>query len=67
MCWATGWTDGDTSPKRQPMTEIHFNQPFLTGKETDYIRQAVESGKISGNGLFTQRCQLDRNYEKERT
>ena len=46
------------------MTDIHFNQPFLTGKETDYIRQAVESGKISGNGLFTQRCQqfLERRY-----
>lgn len=46
------------------MTDIHFNQPFLTGKETDYIRQAVESGKISGNGLFTQRCQqfLEQRY-----
>ena len=25
--------------------------------ETEYIRQAVESGKISGNGEFTHRCQ----------
>ena len=29
----------------------------MTGKETEYIRQAVESGKISGNGEFTHRCQ----------
>ena len=36
---------------------IHFNRPHLTGKEPDYIRQAVESGKISGNGEFTKRCQ----------
>ena len=36
---------------------IHFNRPHLTGKETDYIRQAVEGGKISGNGEFTKRCQ----------
>ncbi len=36
---------------------IHFNRPFLTGKETDYIRQAVADGKISGNGEFTHRCQ----------
>ena len=36
---------------------IHFNRPFLTGKETDYIRQAVADGKISGNGEFTRRCQ----------
>ena len=36
---------------------IHFNRPCMTGKETEYIRQAVESGKISGNGEFTRRCQ----------
>lgn len=36
---------------------IPFNKPFLTGKETEYIRMAVESGKISGNGDFTRRCQ----------
>ncbi len=36
---------------------IPFNKPFLTGQETEYIKQAVASGKISGNGFFTQRCQ----------
>jgi dTDP-4-amino-4,6-dideoxygalactose transaminase len=36
---------------------IPFNKPFIIGKELDYIRQAVESGKISGDGLFTRRCQ----------
>ena len=36
---------------------IPFNKPFLTGHELAYIREAVESGKISGNGLFTQKCQ----------
>jgi dTDP-4-amino-4,6-dideoxygalactose transaminase len=35
---------------------IPFNKPYLTGKETLYIRQAVETGKISGNGEFTLRC-----------
>ena len=29
----------------------------MTGKETEYIRQAVQDGKISGNGEFTRRCQ----------
>ena len=29
----------------------------MTGKETEYIRQAVADGKISGNGEFTHRCQ----------
>ena len=36
---------------------IDFNRPHLTGKETEYIRQAVADGKISGNGAFTMRCQ----------
>lgn len=36
---------------------IPFNKPYLTGKETDYIKQAVQSGKISGNGMFTKKCQ----------
>jgi len=36
---------------------IPFNKPYLTGKETFYIEQAVKSGKISGNGMFTQKCQ----------
>ena len=35
---------------------IPFNKPYLTGKETEYIEQAVHSGKISGNGVFTQKC-----------
>lgn len=42
---------------------IPFNKPFLTGNETQYIKEAVESGKISGNGLFTQKCQI--YFEKE--
>jgi dTDP-4-amino-4,6-dideoxygalactose transaminase len=36
---------------------IQFNKPFLTGKETEYIEQAVLTGKISGNGVFTKKCQ----------
>src|ERR1041385_304269 len=35
---------------------IPFNKPYLSGKETEYIRQSVESGKISGDGLFTGKC-----------
>jgi dTDP-4-amino-4,6-dideoxygalactose transaminase len=35
---------------------IPFNKPFLTGKETDYIREAVATGKISGDGAFTRKC-----------
>ncbi len=35
---------------------IPFNKPFLTGKETAYITDAVNTGKISGNGKYTQLC-----------
>jgi dTDP-4-amino-4,6-dideoxygalactose transaminase len=36
---------------------IAFNKPFFTGKETDYIKTAVEKGYISGNGFYTKECQ----------
>lgn len=35
---------------------IPFNRPFLTGNETAYITEAVLSGKISGNGIYTKKC-----------
>lgn len=35
---------------------INFNVPPFTGKEIDYIRQAVENQKICGDGEFTKKC-----------
>lgn len=35
---------------------IPFNKPYFIGNEIAYIQKAVESGKISGNGIFTQMC-----------
>ena len=35
---------------------ITFNKPYLSGKETDYIREATLSAKISGDGMFTKKC-----------
>ena len=35
---------------------IRFNVPPFTGKEMDYIRQAVENQKICGDGEFTRKC-----------
>ncbi len=37
------------------MITIPFNRPCLTGKEMDYIGESVATGKISGDGLFTQK------------
>lgn len=35
---------------------IGFNKPYFTGKETDYMQDAVKRQKISGNGHYTQLC-----------
>lgn len=37
--------------------QIPFNKPYLTGKELYYIKEAVSSGHISGNGKYTKKCQ----------
>lgn len=42
---------------------IPFNKPFFAGNEIKYIEEAVRSGKISGNGMFTKKCQ--EFFEKE--
>jgi dTDP-4-amino-4,6-dideoxygalactose transaminase len=45
----------DIELKREaPM--INFNVPPFTGKEMDYIREAVENQKICGDGPFTKKC-----------
>lgn len=38
------------------MSDIPFNQPFATGNEFTYIREALEHGHLSGNGPFSDRC-----------
>lgn len=40
-----------------PTPRIPFNVPTLAGPEFDYLREALERMKLSGNGAFTQRCQ----------
>lgn len=37
--------------------KIPFNKPFLAGNEIEYIKEAVSSGKISGDGNFSRKCQ----------
>lgn len=43
--------------KKEVRMKIPFNKPYLSGKELQYIKLAVESMKISGDGIFTSRCQ----------
>src|SRR6266498_3925346 len=46
-----------TDATRFRRMKIPFNKLYLTGKELDYIREAFDSGKVSGDGIFTKRCQ----------
>jgi dTDP-4-amino-4,6-dideoxygalactose transaminase len=36
--------------------DVPFNQPYTSGAELDYIREAIAGSHLSGNGPFTQRC-----------
>lgn len=35
---------------------INFNVPPFTGKEFDYMKEAVSNLKICGDGPFTKKC-----------
>ncbi len=36
---------------------IPYNQSYVSGRELEYLKQAIESRQLSGDGPFTQRCQ----------
>jgi dTDP-4-amino-4,6-dideoxygalactose transaminase len=36
---------------------VPFNLPFLSGRELDYLEQAIARRDLAGGGEFTQRCQ----------
>jgi dTDP-4-amino-4,6-dideoxygalactose transaminase len=36
---------------------LPFNRPYISGKEATYLAEAMESGRLEGDGPFTQRCQ----------
>jgi len=38
------------------MNSIPFNRPPFTGKELSYMKQAIESAHLSGDGSFTKKC-----------
>ena len=39
-----------------PEIRVDFNRPVIVGRELEYMKQAIESGHISGDGLFTKKC-----------
>lgn len=48
---------------------IPFNKTYLTGKEEKYLGALLQSGKFSGNGGFTRKCQqiLEQRYALKKT
>lgn len=38
------------------MEQIPFNKPFIAGHELAYIREAVDRGKLTGDGHFSRLC-----------
>jgi dTDP-4-amino-4,6-dideoxygalactose transaminase len=35
---------------------IPFNQPFVVGKEFEYIQKTIENMDLSGDGAITKKC-----------
>ncbi len=48
---------------------IPFNRPYFTGNEIDTMIKAAMAGQISGNGLYTRKCQhlLEKKYGFRKT
>lgn len=40
-----------------PPPYIPFNRPFIVGRELEYMEQAVRSGRLSGGGEFSRKCE----------
>ena len=39
-----------------PSSKVPFNKPAFTGKELEYIGDAVSRGMLCGDGLYTHKC-----------
>lgn len=42
---------------------IKFNKPYITGKEIEYINDVLKLEHVSGNGVYTKKCQ---NYFQDK-
>jgi dTDP-4-amino-4,6-dideoxygalactose transaminase len=40
-----------------PTPFIPFNRPYATGREFDYIREAIAAAHLAGDGAFSRRCE----------
>jgi len=44
---------------------IRYNIPYVSGKEIEYIKKALDDGRLSGNNSFTKKCHsfFEKRYE----
>jgi dTDP-4-amino-4,6-dideoxygalactose transaminase len=45
------------SPQSEAASRIPFNRPAVVGDEVAYMQEAIACGQISGDGVFTAKCQ----------
>jgi len=38
------------------MNKIPFNRSDIQGNELEYLKQAIDNGHISGDGIYTKKC-----------
>lgn len=43
-------------PKDRNSSVIPFNRPFFSGREFEFIQQAINNWQLSGDGAFTRKC-----------
>ncbi|PYQ32166.1 MAG: dTDP-4-amino-4,6-dideoxygalactose transaminase [Acidobacteria bacterium] len=55
----------ETVPKPDVEAWIPFNRPRVVGNEFAYIRDAVERGRLSGDGAWTRKCEAVLSGEME--
>jgi dTDP-4-amino-4,6-dideoxygalactose transaminase len=41
---------------KNPPLQVSFNRPLLVGNENEYMKQAIEAAKFSGDGPFTRKA-----------
>lgn len=46
----------DTAKDASDPSIIPFNRPFFSGREFEFIQQAISNWRLSGDGTFSQKC-----------
>jgi len=52
----------------QSVKKVPFNKPYLTGRESEYVQESMNSGNIVGDGEYTRKCErlLEKTFSAKR-